>query len=451
MRDIKRKIIFVIVIFLFCLCIKTNSYSKYVFFSNIDVANLKFDRTKPIISVVSIKNTNTKYPKYASKKHDIVLVVDVNEKNFDSSKLQLSKLLVTVGEKIVNPKVEVNKVEKNGDITRYELKVSNILEDGKLKFKFAEGFVLDNAGWKNVDYDYNTNIIIDNMAPKCNFEEIVISKGKSKGKITTDEQVQEIPDWNMDSNKMMFYKEFNKNVTKSVVVSDFAENETEVNVKISDVDYIDVTYVSHNSQIGWTYDYKNGLIAGKKLYKYGQTLRTEGLAFNVDTNLGNDFVQARAYIYTHWGENAKGKCESTGMIYNDGYNPSISGWKNMNSTDLVTHNGKKYFQFGGSCVNREFETDVNGNNPIPIPIASKNLYGICGITMSLKDYSEFSIIYQILVEEKGWLCPKSDGQEAMYAKNKAISSFRMTVVPKVQKQNVIDKWNSDVGTKNMND
>ena len=88
---------------------------------------------------------------------------------------------------------------------------------------------------------------------------------------------------------------------------------------------------------------------------------------------------------------------------------------------------------------------------LPIPIASKNLYGICGITMSLKDYSEFSIIYQILVEEKGWLCPKSDGQEAMYAKNKAISSFRMTVVPKEQKQNVIDKWNSDVGTKNMND
>ena len=72
MRDIKRKIIFVIVIFLFCLCIKTNSYSKYVFFSNLDVANLKFDRTKPIISVVSIKNTNTKYPEYASKKHDIV-------------------------------------------------------------------------------------------------------------------------------------------------------------------------------------------------------------------------------------------------------------------------------------------------------------------------------------------------------------------------------------------
>ena len=69
--------------------------------------------------------------------------------------------------------------------------------------------------------------------------------------------------------------------------------------------------------------------------------------------------------------------------------------------------------------------------------------------MKLKDYSYFSIIYQILVNEVGWVSACSDGQECMYFKDKPMSAFRIALVPKTEKQYVIDTWNKDIGTFNI--
>ena len=70
--------------------------------------------------------------------------------------------------------------------------------------------------------------------------------------------------------------------------------------------------------------------------------------------------------------------------------------------------------------------------------------------MKLKDYSYFSIVYQVLVNNVGWINTCSDGQECMYDKTKPISAFRIALIPKSEKQYIIDTWNKDVGTLNLN-
>ena len=69
--------------------------------------------------------------------------------------------------------------------------------------------------------------------------------------------------------------------------------------------------------------------------------------------------------------------------------------------------------------------------------------------MKLKDTSYYSIVYQILVNNHGWQSAVSDGQETMYRYNRPMSAFRMALIPKTEKQYLINSWNKDVGTYNM--
>ena len=70
--------------------------------------------------------------------------------------------------------------------------------------------------------------------------------------------------------------------------------------------------------------------------------------------------------------------------------------------------------------------------------------------MSLKDYSYYSIMYQILVDKVGWLEPCSDGQETKYSYDKPMTAIRVTLVPKTEKKYILEKWKQDVGTFNVN-
>lgn len=232
-------------------------------------------------------------------------------------------------------------------------------------------------------------------------------------------------------------------------IQDYAGNSSTVNISISKAQYIKLKYASHNSEVGWTVGYGNYDVAGAQAIKRNSILKTEAIAFNIEGNVDKDFLQANAYVYTHWGEGSQGKCEVPTMIYNHGYNPQKNKFKTMNSKDIVTIGENKYFQLGGPGVNFANNTDINGKNPIPANIANKYYYGVSGITLKLKDYTQFSVIYQILVDKVGWIAACSDGQECMYSKNKPMSAFRIAVIPKTEKQYIIDTWNKDIGTYNL--
>ena len=267
--------------------------------------------------------------------------------------------------------------------------------------------------------------------------------------ITSNEAIRPVEGWTLSTNKLVLQKEFANNIYYVFTITDLAGNSSQVTVNVSKATNINLIYASHNSNIGWTFGHSNYDIAGKEAVKTNPIYKTEALAFRITGNVDNDFVKARAYAYTHWGENSKAKCLTSGMIYNYGYNPSSTTWKTMNSTDLVTIDNNKYFQFGGAGINTYNNTDINGKNPIPIENQQKYNYGISGIALELKSYSYYSIVYQIYVNGSGWLKPSSNGVMTMLAYNKPMSAIRVALVPNTEKQYVIDLWNKDVGTSNI--
>lgn len=101
----------------------------------------------------------------------------------------------------------------------------------------------------------------------------------------------------------------------------------------------------------------------------------------------------------------------------------------------------------GAGINGGLNTDSNGNNPIPEEVGNEFRYGICGITLGLKDYTDYSIVYQIYVSEVGWLSATSNGTETMYAKNKPMSAFRVAIIPNSERQSLLNTWNKDIGQK----
>ncbi len=413
---------------------------------------MNIDRTKPKIELIEIQNTNTNYPKYANKTHTISFKIKITEKNIGQNNIVKDFFEFKLDGKnidIVNGNLSIKEIESTNEGKIYKIDIKGISGNGKLSMQIKEGAIIDKGGLKSESQNIDTGITIDNIAPVGKFKETKIQDGKVNGEITLNENIRKIDGWSFKENNLKTTKEFTNNISYQLPITDYAGNTSNVDINITQATYINVVYASHNSCIGWSFGYGNYDIAGKDAIKVNPVYRTEALAFNITGNIDKDFVQANTYIYTYWGEGSKGKCTTSGLIYNYGYNPGKNLFKSMNSSDLVTINSKKYFQFGGSGINGYLNTDANSQNPIPGEVANKYKYGISGITMKLKDYSQYSIIYQILVNGAGWVKTASDGSECTYNHNTPMSAFRIALVPKTEKQYVINQWNKDVGTYNM--
>lgn len=413
---------------------------------------MNIDRTKPKIELIEIQNTNTNYPKYANKTHTISFKIKVTEKNIKENNFVKDFFGFKLDENNINiaeNNFSIKEIESTNEGKIYKIDIKGIIGNGKLSMQIKEGAIIDKGGLKSKSQNIQTGITIDNTAPVGKFKEVKIQDGKVNGEITLSENIRKIDGWSFKDNNLKITKEFTNNISYQLPITDYAGNTSSVGVNITQATYINVVYASHNSCIGWSFGYGNYDVAGKDAIKVNPVYRTEALAFNISGNVDKDFVQANTYIYTYWGEGSKGKCTTSGLIYNYGYNPGKNAFKSMNSNDLITINSKKYFQFGGSGINGYLNTDANSQNPIPGEVANKYKYGISGITMKLKDYSQYSIIYQILVNGAGWVKTASDGSECTYNHNTPMSAFRIALVPKTEKQYVINQWNKDVGTFNM--
>lgn len=413
---------------------------------------MNIDRTKPKIELIEIQNTNTNYPKYANKTHTISFKIKVTEKKIKENNFVKDFFGFKLDENNINiaeDNFSIKEIESTNEGKIYKIDIKGIIGNGKLSMQIKEGAIIDKGGLKSESQNIQTGITIDNTAPVGKFKEVKIQDGKVNGEIILSENIRKIDGWSFKDNNLKITKEFTNNISYQLPITDYAGNTSNVDINITQATYINVVYASHNSCIGWSFGYGNYDVAGKDAIKVNPVYRTEALAFNISGNVDKDFVQANTYIYTYWGEGSKGKCTTSGLIYNYGYNPGKNVFKSMNSNDLITINSKKYFQFGGSGINGYLNTDANSQNPIPGEVANKYKYGISGITMKLKDYSQYSIIYQILVNGAGWVKTASDGSECTYNHNTPMSAFRIALVPKTEKQYVINQWNKDVGTFNM--
>lgn len=442
------KLLIILFTVIFTISISTNIYAKYIFQNEFYIANLNIDRTKPKVELLNVNNNNIGYEGYANKTHTITIKIKITDKNLKEVNLDRNHMQIKIDDEYVkNVNVKSKKVQdiEYGGI--YQIELSSLDGNGKLTVDILEGTAVDMGGLHNETLKINTNIIIDNIAPKGDLIENEISSGKVNAIINFSERIRGLDGWKFSNDKLMAEKEFTNNISYELPIIDYAGNKTIINVNITKATYINITYASHNSEIGWTFGYGNYDIAGGKATNINPKYKTEALAFNINGNIDDDFVQANAYVHTYWGEGGVARCATSNMIYNHGYNPGENLYKSMKSKDLIQLKEKSYFQFGGSGINRSEGTDINGNNPIPI--SSEYCYGVSGIKMKLKDYSYFSIIYQILVNEVGWVSACSDGQECMYFKDKPMSAFRIALVPKTEKQYVIDTWNKDIETFNI--
>lgn len=341
--------------------------------NTIDVAKMNIDRTKPQIELIEIQNTNTNYPKYANKTHTISFKIKITEKNIGQNNIVKDFFGFKLDGKnidIVNGNLVIKEIESTNEGKIYKIDIKGISGNGKLSMQIKEGAIIDKGGLKSEIQNIDTGITIDNIAPVGKFKETKIQDGKVNGEITLNENIRKIDGWSFKENNLKITKEFTNNISYQLPITDYAGNTSNVDVNITQATYINVVYASHNSCIGWSFGYGNYDIAGKDAIKVNPVYRTEALAFNITGNIDKDFVQANTYIYTYWGEGSKGKCTTSGLIYNYGYNPGKNLFKSMNSSDLVTINSKKYFQFGGSGINGYLNTDANSQNPIPGEVAT---------------------------------------------------------------------------------
>ena len=447
---IKNKVVVFISVILIVLCTNIINYAKYNFENIYTAISIDIDRNIPKIELIELSNTNVGYEKYANKTHTITAKIKVTEKNIIQNNFNKDNIKILVNEKEIKPEnFEIKELSKNKESIIYEVKLKGLTGDGTLKIKINEGTIVDKSNNKNLEKLINTEINIDNTLPITKFTEKEISQGKVNAVIDSNEAIRKMDGWNISADNLKLTKEFSNNVSYIFEVMDFAQNKSKIEVNITKATNIKIVYGSHNSEVGWTFGYGNYDVAGKAAVKINPILKTESLAFHVDGNVDKDFIQAQAFVYSYWGEGSKATCDTYNTPYSYGSNPSSTKFSSMLSGTLVNVNNKKSFIFGGSGINSKDKTDINGKNPIPKEYEGKYAFGISGIKMKLKDYSNYSIVYQILVNNHGWQTVASDGQNAMYKYNRPMSAFRMALIPKTEKKYLIELWNKDVGTYNL--
>ena len=135
---ISKKMILIITFFIICLNVKTQIYAKYTISHNFDIANIELDRTKPTIQIIKEETTNIQNNKYANNKDEIILIAEIKERNIEKEAIDKSKITVKVENKTINPNIEIKKVEENKNTGKYQIKITNIQENGKLKKEVEE-------------------------------------------------------------------------------------------------------------------------------------------------------------------------------------------------------------------------------------------------------------------------------------------------------------------------
>lgn len=139
-----KKIIVFLVVFCLLMIICINCYAKYIITSEQIIANINIDGLIPKIEMIDVKNTNSKYPNYASRKHTVTIKLKVIEKNIIKNYFDKEHIKILVGEKETIPKMyEIKEISKDKDNRIYEIKLSGILGDGKLNIKVEQATIID--------------------------------------------------------------------------------------------------------------------------------------------------------------------------------------------------------------------------------------------------------------------------------------------------------------------
>ena len=437
-------------IFTFYILFQT-SFAKYIIEDTYIVFKLDIDRCKPNIELIDITTSNEGYPTYANKTHLITGHIKLIEKNIVKNNLTSENIKIKVNNDFISPNfTNFSLISETIEEKIYEFSFTNTINDGNLVIVIPEGLIEDKSGLFNEEKNLFTRINIDNTLPVVTFNETSISDNKSKAEITSNEVIRPVSGWELSDNYLTLSKEFLNCISYALPIIDFAQNQTEVIVAIKNATNISLEYGTYDDYSKQTI-VSDGQISAPETITSNSICKSEVILIRLLGDISPSIFQGRAYIYTHWGDTAYSYCRYSELTYYHGYNPkSTNTWLNIGNQNQLMFNKNIFSQFGGRGLNFPNAKASNVKIPIPSDVASKYPYGISAIQFKLKDSSYFSVVYQSYVKDIGWLKASADGEENLYKYNKPISAFRINLVPKTDKQYLIDYWNRDVGTNNVN-
>lgn len=234
-------------------------------------------------------------------------------------------------------------------------------------------------------------------------------------------------------------------------ITDLAQNCSEVLINIKNATAISLSYGSYDAHSLYHF-VTGGKISSPSTISSNSICKTEAIFIKLSDSVSSNSLEGRNYLHTYWGEGSSAICNYSNLSYFHGYNPiSDTKWLDLSSEHIVYYGDTLFSQLGGIGMNTANVTSSVAYNPIPPEIAKQYLYGISSLQFRLRNPSNLSIVYQSYVQGIGWLRTSSDGEENFYHHNNPISAFRINLVPKSEKQYLIDSWNRDVGTSNSID
>ncbi len=290
----------------------------------------------------------------------------------------------------------------------------------------------------------STQIVIDNTPPSVTFVETVGTNGIAKAELRFGEPLRPIDGWEVTSMGLRFQKNFLGPVSYPLPVLDLAENSSQVLVDIKNAHALFLEYGSYDSHSLY-YFTTAGKISAPNTISSNSICKTEAIFIKLSDTTSSHSLEGRNYIHTYWGNGFTSICHYSNLAYSHGYSP----WIKVSSQNIIYYGKKLFSQLGGVGVNTKNATPTTAYLPIPSEIAKQYLYGISGIQFKLNESSNYSVVYQSYVNGVGWLKSSSDGEENLFKSDKPISSFRMNLVPKSEKQYLIDFWNRDIGTNHI--
>lgn len=447
----KSKIFLSIILLIIFISLQSNiSFSKYLIEDLFTVATINIDNNPPYFKLINIQNSNTFYPNYANSSHIITIQLKLIEKNIKNLEFSSNNLKIKIGTDFISPLFkDFSLISETTNEKIYQISFTNLSGNGPLEIHIPEGIITDFSDSKNSSQIFYTNIQIDNTAPILNLEENLQDDGTSFAIITASERIQDLNNWKLSDNKTQLSKLFYNCISYPIIIKDFAQNESKLLISIKKANSISLLYSTYDTYSSFS-NGNNGNICGKNTILSSSTNKIESLFLRLESSLINLNLQGQIFLFNHWKEGSKGICSYSELTYNYGYNPAPNTWINVNSDNTLMFNKKIYSQLGGIGLNVPNKKDLSGKNPIPQEVANQNLYGISSLALKFSDSSQFSIVYQMYLKNVGWLQTYSDGEESFSNLSQPMSAIRINIVHKTDKHFLIDYWNKDIGTNNIN-
>ena len=154
-----------IFVFIIIIMVNTNVYAKYAIEYTNTIAKINIDKTPPKIEIISIENSNLLHTNTANRTDTIKIKIQVIENNIKENNFNKNKIEIYVEDKQVFPEdYQISQLAEKDKII-YEISLSKILENGKLKIKIPKGTISDIYDNVNQEKIIDTNITIDNITP----------------------------------------------------------------------------------------------------------------------------------------------------------------------------------------------------------------------------------------------------------------------------------------------